>query len=294
MIPNLGLVCITLSNEVRYRTSTRKRLLSLPLTKQEDALRELYLHNSGTLLRAFDFCAANNIRLYRISSQIFPFADEMIGIDILNTLQDELREIGNIANARGMRLVIHPDQFVVINSDSPQVVENSVKILTMHARTLDLLQQPQSPWSPLEIHGGKGKRAAELVAIIAGLPANVRQRIVLENDEYIYRAADILEICRAAEVPMVFDAHHHVCYEKIDSYADPSIASLIDAARTTWPQPEWQLAHISNGRDFFTDRRHSDLITLMPDAYRNMPWIEVEAKHKEVAIRQLQQEWLQG
>jgi UV DNA damage endonuclease len=292
MQPNLGLVCITVSNEVRYRTITRKRLLSLPLHEQEDALREIYLHNIGTLLRAIDYCTANNIRLYRISSQVFPFADEAIGRELLSHFEAELREIGNLAKSRSMRLVIHPDQFVVLNSDSPDVVQNSIKILTMHAATLDYLQQPQSAWSLLEIHGGKGKRGNELVATIRNLPANIRTRLALENDEYIYSAAEILEICRAAAVPMVFDAHHHVCYEGIESYEHPSVPHFVDAASTTWPQPEWQLAHISNGREAFTDRRHSDVITTMPTAYRTIPWIEIEAKHKEIAIRQLQQEWL--
>jgi UV DNA damage endonuclease len=290
--PNLGLVCITVSNEVRYRTITRKRLLSFPLHEQSELLGELYLHNIGTLWRAIDYCSERNIRLYRISSQIFPFADEPVGIEMLGRLQDELREAGKLANARGLRLVIHPDQFVVLNSESPQVVQNSLKILAMHARTLDYLEQPHSPWSPLEVHGGKGKRSQELIAAIGDLPPNIRTRLALENDEYIYSAAQILEICRAAEVPMVFDAHHHVCHEKIESYDDPSIARFVEAAATTWPKAEWQLAHISNGREFFTDRRHNELIIEMPPAYRHIPWIEVEAKGKELAIEKLQQGWL--
>ena len=65
-LPNLGLVCITTSSEVRYRTITRKRLLSVDLREQETLLQEIYLHNLGTLFRAIDFCTANNIRLYRI------------------------------------------------------------------------------------------------------------------------------------------------------------------------------------------------------------------------------------
>jgi UV DNA damage endonuclease len=290
--PNLGLVCITLSNEVRYRTITRKRLLPLPLYEQEELLAQLYLHNIGTLLRAIDYCTANNIRLYRISSQIFPFADEAVGIEVLGRFQKELGEVGQLAMERDIRMVVHPDQFVVLNSDSPEVVQNSIKILSMHARTLDYLQQPQSCWSLLEIHGGKGKRGEQLIATIGDLPTNVRTRLALENDEYIYSADEIVEICRAAEVPMVFDAHHHVCHEKIESYSDPSIAAFVEAAATTWPARAWQLAHISNGREFFTDRRHSDLITIMPDAYRQLPWIEIEAKSKEVAIRHLQEGWL--
>jgi UV DNA damage endonuclease len=56
--------------------------------------------------------------------------------------------------------------------------------------------------------------------------------------------------------------------------------------------PEWQLVHISNGRTAFNDRHHSDLITAMPSAYARAPWIEVEAKHKELAIENLRDWWL--
>jgi UV DNA damage endonuclease len=292
MAPNLGLVCITVSGAVRYRTITRKRLLSVEIREQEQLLHELYVHNLGTLYRAVDFCMENKIRLYRISSQIFPFADEPVGIEILQRLQNEIRAIGTRASAEGLRLAVHPDQFVVLNSDSVDVVKNSIKIMTMHARTLDYLEQPQSAWSVLEIHGGKGKRADALIAAIQELPLNIRSRLALENDEYIYSAEEILEICRAADVPMVFDAHHHVCHDKLHDYNDPSVYRLVDAARMTWPAAEWQLAHISNGREFFTDRRHSDLIVDMPEAYEKIPWIEIEAKQKEIAIQRLQTEWL--
>jgi UV DNA damage endonuclease len=120
----------------------------------------------------------------------------------------------------------------------------------------------------------------------------VRSRIAFENDEYSYSAGEILEVCRAAGVPMVFDAHHHLVHEKLDSYNHESVSRMVQSARTTWPVPEWQLVHISNGRESLTDRHHSDLIETMPAAFRNAPWIEVEAKHKELAIEKLQAEWL--
>jgi UV DNA damage endonuclease len=114
----------------------------------------------------------------------------------------------------------------------------------------------------------------------------------LENDEYAYSAEEILAVCRQARVPMVFDAHHHIVHEKLDSYDDASVAEILAAAATTWPVREWQLVHISNGREAFNDREHSDLITVMPSSYRDAPWIEIEAKHKEEAIAKLRQEWL--
>ncbi len=291
---NLGLVCITNSDAVRYKTVTRKRLLSFDVPTQETMLREIYRENIVRVNRAIDFCAANNINLYRLTSGLFPFSDEQIGADILVEFVEELSITGNRAIENKLRVVMHPDQFVVLSSDSENVVENSVKILKMHARTLDLLNQPQSEWATMNIHGGKGDRIDKLIASIEKLPENIRSRIAFENDEHAYSAAQILEVCRRVHVPMVFDAHHHICREKLDDYNDESVAEMFWAARETWKNPENQMVHISNGRDRFQDRAHHDLIFTMPEVFRFAPWIEVEAKHKEIAIEKLQKEWLNG
>ena len=290
--PRLGLVCITHSDEVRYKTVTRKRLLQFDAPEQQRMLRTLYAANLARLNGALDFCHARGLSLYRMTSSLFPFADDEAGSDVLAEFAGELKRIGERAGELGIRLVLHPDQFVVLSSDSPQTVANSVKILESHARVLEMLGLPRSPWALIEIHGGKGDRTDRLVEQIALLPEGVRSRIAFENDEYIYSAAEILEVCRRAGVPMVFDAHHHVVHEGLDSYDHPSIAEMVEAARTTWPNPEWQLVHISNGRTSFCDRHHSDLVESMPSAYRRVPWIEVEAKHKELAIERLTTEWL--
>ncbi|MEP0883069.1 UV DNA damage repair endonuclease UvsE [Trichocoleus sp. ST-U3] len=289
--PQLGLVCITTSDKVRYRALTRKRLLQLETAEQQQVLRELYTDNLQRLNNALDFCVENNLRLYRLPSGIFPFADTDLGEAMLEEFTEQVRATGDRATVLGIRLVVHPDQFVVLSSDTPSVIENSIKILQMHARNMDLLGQPRSPWAMMEIHGGKGDRAERLIQVIRDLPDEIRSRLALENDEYAYSAAEILAVCQEAGVPMVFDAHHHVIHEKLDSYEHPSIAQMKAAARTTWPVPEWQLVHISNGRESFGDPHHSDFITVMPSAYCNVPWIEIEAKLKEEAIAKLREEW---
>ncbi|HEX8150615.1 MAG TPA: UV DNA damage repair endonuclease UvsE [Pyrinomonadaceae bacterium] len=292
LVPRLGLVCITHSDEVRYRTVTRKRLLQFDAGERKRMLRDLYAANLARLNGALDFCAGRGLRLYRMTSNLFPFADDEAGSDVLEEFAGGLKTTGARADELGIRLVLHPDQFVVLSSDSPQTVANSVKILESHARVMDMLGRPRSPWALIEIHGGKGGRADRLVEQVGLLPEGVRSRVAFENDEYIYSAAEILEVCRRARVPMVFDAHHHVVHEGLDSYDHPSVAEMVEAARTTWPNPEWQLAHISNGRESFRDRHHSDLVESMPAAYRRVPWIEVEAKHKELAVERLAADWL--
>ncbi|MBD2209720.1 UV DNA damage repair endonuclease UvsE [Nostoc linckia FACHB-104] len=292
--PELGLVCITVGQQVRFRTITRTRYLKLDLEQRESVLRELYFHNLQRLNDALSFCQENQLRLYRMSSALFPLSDmeDEIGANILEEMSPDLGKIGQRSQSLGIRMVLHPDQFVVLSSDSPEVLKTSIKILERHARTLDLLGLPRSPWSLMNIHGGKSQRASQLVKVIADLPEAIKSRLTFENDEYAYSASEILAVCQQAGVPMVFDAHHHICHENLDSYDDASVAEMFYAAQETWKHPDWQLVHISNGETAFRDRKHSDMITAMPSVYYQAPWIEVEAKRKEEAIAHLRSWWL--
>lgn len=287
MVPALGLVCITASKEVRYRTVTRKRLLEQSPEGQRKILDDIYRDNIQMIDTALRYCEREGIRLYRMPSTIFPFADEDIGREVLAPLATAMARTGERALEAGIRLVMHPEQFVVLNSESPDVVVNSVKILQMHADVMDLLAQPRTPWALIEIHGGKGGRADALVEQIARLPDGIRCRLGLENDEYAFGADEIHAICVRSGVPMIFDAHHHVVHDKLSSYEDPSVAAMLALARETWDPPELQLVHISNGRESFNDRSHADMIDVMPSSYAAAPWIEIEAKSKEEAIRKL-------
>lgn len=292
--PKLGLVCMTVSNRVRFKTITRKRLLQFSPSEQTELLRSLYAENLKRLNAAADFCHEAGIRLFRMNSSLLPFADTPVGASLLPEFAEYLQITGTHFQTSGIRVVLHPEQFVVLNSERPDVVSNSIKILSTYAEIFDRLGLPRSTWALMNIHGGKGDRPQQLIDTIHQLPEAIRCRLTLENDEYTYGAKDILEICHAAGVAMVFDAHHHIIHEQLDTYEDDSIAEMVMAARRTWKVPEWQLVHISNGSQSFRDPKHSDLIHAMPSAYWNVEWIEVEAKQKENAISQLNREWQPG
>src|ERR1044072_5454209 len=94
MTPQLGLVCITQSDEVRDKTVTRKRLLQCPEGEQKRMLRDLYAANLARLNGALDFCAGRGLRLYRMTSGLFPFADDEAGSDVLKEFAEELQRTG--------------------------------------------------------------------------------------------------------------------------------------------------------------------------------------------------------
>ncbi len=285
--PNLGLVCITSGPEVRFRTITRTRYLSFPKEERVAVLQGLYADNIARLAAAAAYCASHGIRLYRLSAGLFPMLDlegDESGQQVLEGLSTELRAAGDAFTTAGIRVLVHPDQFIVLNSESIDVVRRALYALSFHGLVMDMLGFSRTPWNTILLHGGKGGRPAELTAIIPTLPDAVRLRLALENDERAYGPAELLPVCRAAGVPLIFDAHHHVVREKLESQNDPSVRHFVLAARATWTPPEWQVVHLSNGIDGPQDRRHTDLIAHFPDAYRDVPWIEVEAKGKELAL----------
>ena len=285
--PNLGLVCITSGPEVRFRTVTLTRYRSFPAAERWGVLQGLYADNVARLAAAAVYCAAHGIRLYRMSAALFPMLDldgDTTGRDVLDSLAPQMAAAGAAFVTAGIRVLVHPDQFIVLNSERGDVVARSVTAITVHGLVMDRLGFSRTPWNTILLHGGKGGRAAELTAIIPTLPDPVRLRLCLENDERAYGPAELLPVCQATNVPMIFDAHHHVVREKLASQDDPSVRDFVLAARATWTPPEWQVVHLSSGIDGPQDRRHTDLINHFPQAYRDVPWIEVEAKGKELAL----------
>lgn len=108
--PALGLVCITNSQAVRFKTLTRTRFLQMSPPEQAEKLRSLYQENLLRLHAAIDFCVTHQIRLYRLISNLFPFSDTPLGAAILDEMAESLRQVGDRAQSEQIRLVLHPDQ----------------------------------------------------------------------------------------------------------------------------------------------------------------------------------------
>ncbi|UBV43367.1 UV DNA damage repair endonuclease UvsE [Deinococcus taeanensis] len=288
--PTYGLVCLTLGPEVRFRTITLTRFRALPPEQRAATLLDLYAANISRLRGAATYCAARGIRLYRLSSSLFPMLDldgDDTGASVLAHLAPQLLEAGQAFQNAGIRLLMHPEQFIVLNSDRPEVRASSLRAITTHAHVMDTMGLERSHWNLLLLHGGKGGRAAELQALIPDLPDPVRLRLGLENDERAYSPRDLLPVCEATGTPLILDAHHHVVHDRLPDQEHPSVREWVLAARRTWHPPEWQVVHLSNGLDGPQDRRHSHLISHLPSAYHDVPWIEVEAKGKEEALADL-------
>jgi UV DNA damage endonuclease len=289
----LGLCCQFAQEPIGFRTTTATALLAMPKRARLAKLADICSHNADSLLAALRYCAAHGIGSFRISSPILPVithpkagyrVEDLPGGDAIIA---KYRTCGAFARANGVRTGFHPDQFVVLNSPEPRVVKHAVADLESQAVLAE--------WTgadTVNIHGGGGygdkpAALARFAKNLSLLSDRARALLTVENDDKTYSPADLLPLCRAEGVPLVYDAHHHRCLP--DAL---SVEEATEAAFTTWGRRE-PLFHISsplNGWKGATPERHHDYINPrdFPESWlgRRLT-VEVEAKAKELAVHRL-------
>jgi len=122
---------------------------------------------------------------------------------------------------------------------------------------------------------------------IDNLPAAIRGRLTLENDDKVYSPAELLPACAATGVPLVYDVHHHRCLPD-----GLSVAEATTRARRTWTrEPLFHLSSPIEGWKGPKPERHHDFIDPADFPKEWLGWpltVEVEAKAKELAVARLQ------
>ncbi len=292
-----GLCCQFVGQPISFRTTTATSLLRMKPTDQQLKLSRLCLANAESLLLALQYCADNDIGSFRIGSSILPIKTHpQVGYSVDDLPESDVivaafRRCGEFAGKHGIRTVFHPDQFVVLSSPREDVVEKSIDELEYQAEVAEWVGA-----DVINIHGGGayGDKTAALARFARNLDRlsdAVRSRLTIENDDKVYAPKDLLPLCRATGLPLVYDVHHHRCLP--DGLA---IEQITDAAISTWRREP--LFHISSPIEGWSGprpRRHNDYIDLgdFPDFWRQRRiTVEVEAKAKEHAVLRLRDELL--
>ena len=143
----------------------------------------------------------------------------------------------------------------------------------------------------VNVHGGgaygdKQKALADFTRNLKRLSRQVRSRLTVENDDRTYSPADLLPLCRAERVPLVYDVHHHRCNE--DGLSEEEAT---EQAIATWDrEPMFHISSPIEGWKGLNPKRHHDFIDPKDFPifwYELGITVEVEAKAKEVAVLKL-------
>jgi UV DNA damage endonuclease len=225
----LGYPCINRS--LPFRANRTFRLASYT----PDLFRDKVKQNLAGLQKILEWNVTKGLLYFRIGSEIIPFASHPIcRVDWQKELATELTSLGELIRINKIRIAMHPDQFVLLNSPRIEVVNNSVAELNYHAEFLDAMNLDQT--AKLQIHvggvyGDKENSIGRFVEEYRKLPSKIKTRLVIENDDRLYSLKDCLTIHQKTGVPVLFDVFHHRLLNQGETETE-----AIKLASTTWKE----------------------------------------------------------
>ena len=287
-----GLCCLFKEEPIHFGVRQAAHVSKFLRARQLELLSDTVLKNTRALVSAITYCSQVQIGAFRITSRIFPLKTHPQVGYALDDLPDQRAimqtclQAKKLARQQDIRLSFHPDQFTLLSSPNEEVTANSLKELAYQAEVAELVGA-----DVITLHGGgaygdKHLALQRLARNIRQLPAAIREWLALENDDRVYTPADLLPLCAQEGIPFVYDIHHHRCLPD-----GLSVEVVTERALATWDREP--LFHLSSPKDGWGSpdpRPHHDFIAIddIPPCWLNLPvTIEVEAKAKELALRQL-------
>ena len=279
------------------RTVTVTVLDNVPeFTNKIKKLKKIARENLINTLRILRYNKANKIEVYRFSSKIFPLATYP-GIEYTNyvdDLKEELLEVGNFVKENNMRVSSHPDHFVLLNSISKKVYQDSIKELKYQNDMFNRMGLDSKYKFVLHVGGVYTNKEDSIKRFYTGfkeLPDDIKHRIILENDDKSFNATDVLKICKELKIPMVFDVHHHYCNSDGNS-----IQSILGDIFETWNGEYFPTKfHMSSPKSEKNIRGHADYIdekefinfVEIAKGFNKDFDIMIEAKQKDEALKKI-------
>lgn len=297
----LGLCCLNtiLRSQKPPVFASRKMIIRTIKEQGIEVLKEKILQNLQDVLTMMDWNEENGIKVFRLSSELFPhMSNPKVKDYTFEFAKEHLIKIGEKSRIYNQRLTFHPGQYNVVGTPNKECFNQTINDLKYHADVLDLINAGKD--SVMVVHGGgvygdKQETIKRWCLQYNLLPENVKNRLVLENCEKCFSIEDCLTISEKVNIPVVFDTHHYNCYCKLhpaEIFLKPN--EYMPRILNTWHirgiKPKFHVSEQGNGRI----GHHSDYVEEIPEFLREIYTkygvaidIMIEAKMKEQAIFKL-------
>lgn len=255
---------------------------------------EIALLNCLDLVKIIRWNNESGIRMYRMSSDIFPWYSEYEFCDLphFEEIKTVLAEAGSIAKEGKQRITFHPSPYSVLASQKEEVVDKAIKDLRQHAEIMDLMGLDQTHFYPINVHVYTSQPSKEEAAFrfcqnFELLTESVKKRLVVENDDKKsgFTPVELYELVfKKIGVPITYDFLHHKC--------NPSSLDEGEALKlclSSWPKGTNPIVHYSDSRKQWEDSSckdlaHSDWLYEKIQNYGLEFDVELEVKMKEKAL----------
>lgn len=297
---NLGYACINMTLGKQKITTNRSMIKRTFLEKGIPYASELGIQNVRDLIEIIKWNEQNGIKLFRMSSDLFPWASEYSLSDMphYKRISTLLAGAGNLATKYNQRITTHPGPFNVLVSPNQKVVQNTIRDLSIHGEVFDMMGLSQTPYNKINIHcngvyGDKISAMDRFCKNFERLPKSVQNRLTVENDDKasMYSVVDLMYIHERIGIPIVFDYHHH----KFNT-GGLTEEDALKLAATTWGDIK-PVVHYSESKSLHENNNsikpqaHSDYISDYINTYGVDVDVMLEVKKKEIALIEYQNKY---
>ena len=287
----VGYCCINLTlGKDNITTGRTLRQASFREDTKLERTSLLALQNATDLVKILTWNERNNIRVFRIGSNIYPWNSEYEVTDLPNhtEIAEQLHLAGQIIKRSGQRVSFHPDHFVKLASSKPEVVRRSIHDLNHHDILFTMMGLPATYHYPLNIHVGMNyseETTQKFCEQFNNLNHSTKCRLVVENDDKAnaYSVKKLYtHVYGKIGTPITFDYFHHTFND--DGLTSKEAANL---AVETWHEYK-PLFHYSESKNLNegvngNPRAHSDYAFIKIDDYGLNIDVDLETKAKELA-----------
>jgi UV DNA damage endonuclease len=298
---NIGYACIAVGVP-----GTQLRTCRLSNATNE-TLSLLAANNLAALETMLAYNIREGIHLFRISSDLIPLASHpSVNFPWRNIFAPQLQALGKMIHSAGMRVSMHPGQYTLLNAKDADITQRAIEDIRYHAALLDALETDQSHKIVLHLGGVYGDKAESIRRFkshFLAIEPDVRQRIVIENDDRHYHIGDVLDTAAALGIPAVFDNLHH----RVNSCGGAD-GQWIAACRPTWdcrqkihysqqaankrPGAHSQTIHIQEFLQFRNGLADEDVDIMLEVKDKNLSAIKcLLCASEKKSISRLEREW---
>lgn len=300
---NIGYCCISMGinadkKKKDFITVNRGMVRKTFDAKGIPYVSELVIENLKDTLKLLEYNIKNNIYIYRMSSDSFPWMSEYEFSDLpkFPAIRTYLKLIGKKVKDHGIRVSYHPGPFNVLASENPSVVQKTISELNKHAELMDLMELDQTTFYPINIHINTTQPTRELAAErfckqFENLSESCKKRLVVENDDGAnqYSVKMLYDwVYKVIEIPITFDQHHF-------NYGpqDQTMEEALRLAHSTWKTRV--LTHMSSPKTLEDasgkNIAHADYIYEEIKTFGLDFDTEIEAKAKDLAVFKYRQQF---
>lgn len=283
-----GLFCSLSDN-----TLTTNRTCTLKSLNKENILHKVK-KNAQDLISLLEYAQNNKFSTFRLGNSFIPFVShknfEQSWLKDIEIILDEVRE--KIQDF-DVRITQHPGQYTLLNSPNQEVIDNSLRELEKSFWLFERLGISDEGVILIHGGGGYGDKEEALKRLYKTIQENswLKKRLALENDERVFTAQEISELCLAVKIPFIYDIYHDTL--------NPSFFSKEDFLKSFGGRrPKIHLSSKGKGRfgnhgDIIKREDFQELQRIFGAKLYDID-IMIEAKQKEKAIKKLREELEEG